>query len=272
MFRSNRSVFIALAGLALIGANQLSDNSRSNPTAAQGNNGANYEKDIASGIGRIGEALEAQNSKTDPHEKDRNEREVRDLQAQENSAYWAEAMFWATFAAIILSVIGIGLVWATFRETQRSSKAAEISKDAYIWNERGRISVKAEGEFSIAIGEKPFIPIDIKNDGRSIVVFERVDFTHVWTPSFPATGAFKGFDIERKVIGAGSEDIFCEIRPEDFGNKRPGYLVGWITYKTLNQSGFKTYFCFEIQNGDASITDGDVRVVGSRCENLPADT
>jgi hypothetical protein len=267
-----RGIIVAIAGLILIGANEPSNYSTSNAAAAHSDNGANQEKDVASGIRRIGEALEAQNTKTDPYEKERNEREIRDLQAQENSAYWAEAMFWATFAAIILSVIGIGLVGATFRETQRSSEAAEISKDAYIWNERGRISVQAEGTISIAIGEEQFIPIEIRNDGRSIVVFERVDFAHVWTPSFPLGKDFEGFDVERRVVGAGSEGIFSEIRPENFSNKRSGYLVGWLTYKTLNQSGFKTYFCFEVQNGDANITDGNVRVVRSRCENLPADT
>ncbi len=128
--RSNgiyRSVIAALVGLILVGnaqAQPISNSARSDATAAKSNQKATQHSDIAFGISRIGNQLEAQNAKADPYEKERNEREIRDLQAQEKSAYWAGAMFWATLGALVLSVIGVGLVWTTFRETRKANSIA----------------------------------------------------------------------------------------------------------------------------------------------------
>ena len=90
--RSNgiyRGVVAALVGwLILVGNTQpIGNRTGSEATAAQSDQKAAQHSDIASGISRIGNQLEAQNAKADPYEKERNEREIRDLQAQENSAY-----------------------------------------------------------------------------------------------------------------------------------------------------------------------------------------
>jgi hypothetical protein len=124
-----RSIFAALVGwLILVGNTQpVGNNTGGNSAAAQRNQDTAKNTNVAPGVSRIGDALEAQNAKSDPYEKERNEREILDLQAQEKSAYWAEAMFWATTAALILSLIGIGLVWTTFKETRKSND--EPSRD-----------------------------------------------------------------------------------------------------------------------------------------------
>lgn len=178
--RSNgiyRGIIAALAGLILIGANNPSKNSTGNATAAQGNQEAGHNENITAGISRISSALEAQKPKADPYEKDRNEREIRDLQAQENSAYWAQAMFWATFAAIILSVIGIGLVWFTFRETRKAAKSAQISAEAYIWNERAWLEFADLRKPTANIRTTPidaFPMVAIHNSGKSVAKIVRV--------------------------------------------------------------------------------------------------
>jgi hypothetical protein len=138
MLRGYRGIFIAVAGLALLGANPVSQNARGNAAAAQSDKSADKKKDVASGISRIGEALKAQNAKADPYEKQRNEREIRDLQAQENSAYWAEMMFWATVSALVLSFVGIGLVWTTFRETRKANDIAKNAQRPYLYIDKIR--------------------------------------------------------------------------------------------------------------------------------------
>jgi hypothetical protein len=128
-----RSIFAAIAGLVLAAnAQPVSQDTGSKPTTTQREGNAAKKPDVASSISRIGDALEAQNATGDPYEKEQNEREIRDLQAQEKSAYWAEAMFWATSVAVILSVIGIGLVWTTFRETQQANVIARNAQRAWV--------------------------------------------------------------------------------------------------------------------------------------------
>ena len=137
--RSNgiyQSVIAAIVGwLILVGnaqAQPISNRAGGDAAAIQSNQKATQHADIASGIRRIGNQLEAQTAKSDPYEKERNEREIRDLQAQENSAYWAGAMFWATLGALVLSVIGVGLVWTTFRETRKANEIAIFAQRPWI--------------------------------------------------------------------------------------------------------------------------------------------
>lgn len=51
--------------------------------------------------------------------------EIRDLKAQEGMARWAKAMFWATLAAVIVTLVGIVLIKKTLGETRRAATAAE---------------------------------------------------------------------------------------------------------------------------------------------------
>ncbi|MEX0693564.1 MAG: hypothetical protein WD075_03875 [Rhodospirillales bacterium] len=47
--------------------------------------------------------------------------EIRDLIAQEGMALWAERMFWATLAAVILTLVGVFLICRTLSETRRAA-------------------------------------------------------------------------------------------------------------------------------------------------------
>jgi hypothetical protein len=140
MSRSYRCIIFAIAGLILLGTDNPSQNPSSNATAAQTDQKSRQHEDISLGVSRIGDALEAQNSKTDPYEKERNEREIRDLQAQENSAYWAEAMFWATISALVLSAIGVGLVYTTFDQARKATAIAQENLDLYRKAEAGSLT------------------------------------------------------------------------------------------------------------------------------------
>ena len=127
MFRSYRSIFLAIAGMILIGAGQPSDNGTTKSPIEQANKEKRQHELASAGIGHTGAAIETQNSKNDRYEKERNEREIRDLIAQEKSAYWAEAVFWATAFAVVVSAVGIILVFTTFKETKKANNIAKVS-------------------------------------------------------------------------------------------------------------------------------------------------
>jgi len=63
------------------------------------------------------------------HERRTYERDEQDLVAQRQSALWAYIMGAAAVIGMGLSVIGVFLVWTTFRETRRTAKAAEDTLD-----------------------------------------------------------------------------------------------------------------------------------------------
>ncbi|WP_439476392.1 hypothetical protein [Brevundimonas sp.] len=53
-------------------------------------------------------------------------REQRDLEAQEAMALWSARMFWATAASVLLSGVGVVLIFLTFRESRRGAEAADL--------------------------------------------------------------------------------------------------------------------------------------------------
>lgn len=50
-------------------------------------------------------------SKDDAKEKRNEDRAVADLQAQKDMALWAKRMFWATIVSVVISFVGLGMIW-----------------------------------------------------------------------------------------------------------------------------------------------------------------
>jgi hypothetical protein len=72
-------------------------------------------------------------TKEDAAEHDRQERrEIDDLKAQQDMAFWAEAMSWASFSTVALTFVSILLIWRTFIHTRRAAEAASAGTDAAI--------------------------------------------------------------------------------------------------------------------------------------------
>jgi hypothetical protein len=63
---------------------------------------------IKSEIERIGRATEALKDESDPKQKE--EREKRDLVAQEEMAFWAKTLFWTTCASVVLTLVGLAMI------------------------------------------------------------------------------------------------------------------------------------------------------------------
>lgn len=61
-----------------------------------------------------------------------NARDERDLEAQRVTALWTYVMGVAAITGMLLSAIGVGLVWTTFRETRESNKIAKHAQRPWI--------------------------------------------------------------------------------------------------------------------------------------------
>jgi hypothetical protein len=228
-----RSIFAALVGwLILVGNTQpVGNNTGGNSAAAQRNQDTAKNTNVAPGVSRIGDALEAQNAKSDPYEKERNEREILDLQAQEKSAYWAEAMFWATTAALILSLIGIGLVWTTFKETRKSNDIAQN-------HQRARVFPTAELTSTHPYSETKKVVLRCENIGLSPAYRVRcVALPVAEIPNMPPVIPTGGYE---RTIVVGAKDDLAEIA--DFQIDQ--YVVGMIQYDTIFSGPQQSYFCF----------------------------
>ena len=81
-----------------------------------------------------------------------------DLVAQRQSALWAYIMAAAAVIGMGLSVIGVWLVWTTFRETKRSADSAGNTYSAFVALERANVKVhlnmsgQRQGRLAFEIG------------------------------------------------------------------------------------------------------------------------
>lgn len=69
------------------------------------------------------------------------QREEYDLAAQQQAARWTMIAGGAASIGLIVSLVGIALVWTTFRETRRSTNAAVRSYDAFVKFESPMIDI-----------------------------------------------------------------------------------------------------------------------------------
>lgn len=61
-----------------------------------------------------------------PEYRERQEhRELADLHAQQDMAFWAKAMFWAAVVSLFLTAIGIWLIWRTLVHRGRGGRSEE---------------------------------------------------------------------------------------------------------------------------------------------------
>jgi hypothetical protein len=67
-------------------------------------------------LGDIQAAIRNLESQPDPEKDKRNEdREKADLKAQEDMAFWAKTMFWATAFSLLISAVGLVLIWRSLK-------------------------------------------------------------------------------------------------------------------------------------------------------------
>lgn len=124
-------------------------------------------------IDRAIELLEATLAKNDDAEK--TEREITDLKAQQDMAYWAMLMFWAAFAQAVVGAVGIYFIWHTIKLSQAATAAAikaaqEAEKSVAIAEDTAKRELRAYVSITEATMGRPgslHVSIDFKNAGQT---------------------------------------------------------------------------------------------------------
>jgi hypothetical protein len=110
-----------------------------------------------------------------------NARDERDLEAQRVAALWTYVMGVAAITGMLLSAIGVGLVWTTFRETRDANK---ISRESVFRQLRAYVTVESvERERNIRVGEWPefdCVNITMHNSGVTPancvkIIYDRIE-------------------------------------------------------------------------------------------------
>lgn len=121
---------------------------------------------IKSEIEGVRRATEALKDESDPKQKE--EKDRRDLVAQEALAFWAMCMFWAAIATVVLTVVGLGMLLGTLIYTKQATNAARDMVAEGRKATEGTVvaanAAKAAGEASVAAERaRFFIAIDDYN-------------------------------------------------------------------------------------------------------------
>jgi len=127
-------------------------------SAAQAAKSTANNPPIASALDRmVNELSEARKEQRDAYEQERNERERRDIVAQENMAYWAGAMFWAVIAQ---SALALGALIALICDLRQARESGETQLRAYI-------RIEPTGEGSVQPNKPISLPFNIVNYGTT---------------------------------------------------------------------------------------------------------
>lgn len=106
-------------------AQPVGERGRGNSTAAERNQGSDKDANVASPSRRPSGDEEARAANEQAEKAEQTQRERRDVRAQEDMAYWAQAMFWAAFSQAILSAVGIVLIFVTFKATRQVADSSD---------------------------------------------------------------------------------------------------------------------------------------------------
>lgn len=213
------------------------------------------------------------------------EHNQRDLIAQRQSALWAYIMGAAAVIGMALSAFGVWLVKATFDETRRGNEIAASdaatnahhlnqTRDAAVLSERAIVTI----EPSLLLPPPLDIPngfmaeIKVKNVGRSPARILRIDYYIDDIPTF----RMKSRRFKRLNLLITPDKIErCQTFKLRAPRQYPKYFSGVVTYATIYNAEFFTYFCFKIESGLSVNVMGELQpkiIQPLVATNMPADT
>lgn len=172
--------------------------------------------EVAGALDRLTSAVAVftENSKADAAQKD--ERERRDLVAQEDMALWAKYMLWSSVAQAAISIFGIWLLYKTFRETRRAANASDgMARDSRLAAQAAIESVKIAQSTN-----RPWIQLDAVVAGPAWVNLASVEaellVRMTCHGTMPATEVHvRSFLFERPALGSHHlKDVIAQIVQE----------------------------------------------------------
>jgi hypothetical protein len=189
-------------------------------------------QDLAPALNQIESAIRefaAQERSTQSQGRD--QYDVRDLDAQEQMAFWTQAMFWASAVAVVFTLAGLVLIAVTLHHTKRAAdygkamvdEARKTTQAALEGTQAARDTVEVTREIGEAQARAYILPIDCRivgfvvgNKPFAVVKFKNVGAT-------PAD----------KVTVLGS--IVCTVYPQEKSHFQP--LTSNDKYTTLLSPG-----------------------------------
>ena len=188
-----------------------------------------------------------------------------DLVAQRQSALWAYIMAAAAIIGMGLSVIGVWLVWTTFRETKRSADSAGATYDAFVALERAIIKIHLDGA-----GEQNgrlVIGVHVTNIGKSSCLVKY--FASHWQTTEKCDEISAYIGKSKHVLLPHNEIKFVDWSAPK-SDEKAEFLRGLIGY-TSPLGEHCSHFCFRVLR--ESTTDHSRYIfIDSKGEDWPADT
>ena len=226
---------------------------------------------IQDAIVRIAAVLEkADSPKDNPKEDERSERDIR---AQEQIASWAPKMFWLGAAEIVLTAVGVVLLYLTLRETRSAAKDTatfnsrqiaisgaqtdlqtaqkEIARQQYLASYRSRLRVRLVKIRPLMAGGEVHLEFQLVNIGtfaavvtatRVTIIFDDVSDNGAFTSGYPNwTGSVL---MSQQIIKAGETVLVSQptkIIFRDWRRAKSEYPGRWDPEGNISITGVVTY-------------------------------
>lgn len=172
------------------------------------------------------------------------ERSEYDLQAQLVTSAWTRAMGLAALIAMVVGIIGVGLVYTTFYETRRGAEYARQTLRAYIAKERAiLIPTRAKPASDKELGRNGYV-IELNNAGLAPGTIESTRWSYLTERKWP--NEFDRCDNAKRTLAPEGEGRTPLL---EWGHERetggPLFLVGVIEYESLTER-FVSPFSYRI--------------------------
>ena len=177
-------------------------------------------------------------------------RDEYDLEAQRITAVWTAHMGIAAIIGMAASLIGVGLVWTTFRETRKAANISERTYKAFIAMERPRLVVKF-GEVKRYAGGRIGFDLSVTNIGKSSCVVTKGLWASRKTNEFGEVKGYLGNPLHILVDVADTERVARIYANANTVDETP-YFGGMVVYQSAMAEMHRTHFCrqFIKENSD----------------------
>lgn len=168
-------------------------------------------------------------------------RDEYDLEAQRITAVWTAHMGIAAIIGMAASLIGVGLVWVTFRETRKAASISERTYKAFIAMERPKLVVKFSEVERHADGNIAF-EVSVTNIGKSSCVVTKGLWESRKTNKFDEIKGYLGNPLHILVDVAKTERIARIYAKASTVDETP-YFGGMVVYQSALAEMHRTFFC-----------------------------
>lgn len=173
------------------------------------------------------------------------QRDEYDLYSQKAMALWTAIMGAMAVIGVSLSGVGVYLIWGTWRQTSEAAESARKTLRSYVAKERAVLIPQSANEaLDIENIAEGFV-VHLFNAGQSPGRIVETEWSYIRARYWPNSFDHQSRDI-RVLMPEGNgrtPHLAWDDAPD---HSRPIYLVGRITYETLESEVFETFFGFSV--------------------------